>query len=234
MFNNYDPMKFIKQMHDSKIYFQKESTNSNQQNKQKKQNQNKQMDSFVNFFEKNGIFEEVKNQLKNKKIIIVIIVSLLGIYLVHKWICIMPFERSLVFSDTPATISATYNNKYHIGKINISLEEIVEDWQVNMTNGQIEEIKLKCETKDKTVKKEIIIKKIGLKEGEPITGSITIDNMEVKDFVLIKDLLAGEIILSLPKTISTDRKDREEMQEYYESGAWLMGLFWADYLIRGY
>lgn len=200
--NNYGLRKFIKEMC----------------SKEKNIEQNEPVTEGQDSINKYAEAEKPKKKSKYRMLKILLINSIIFcglIFLTYRAICLMPYEGNFILGDTPISINATYNSRYRIAKINLTIEEIIEDWQVNTANGSINEIKLKCETNDKTVKKEFKFKNIDLTEGGQVKGSITIDNTKLKDFVLIKDLLSGDIMLYTPKIISVDSKERDKMKQYY-------------------
>lgn len=202
MFNNYGPMKFIKEMC------------SKDKNIEQNEPVTKEQDSINKYAEAEKSKEKSKYRIF--KILLIGSIIFCGlIFLTYHAICLMPYEGNFILGDTPITISATYNSRYRIAKINLTIEEVIEDWQVKTANGTINEIKLECETNDKTVKREFKFKNIDLTEGEQVKGSITIDNTKLKDFVLIKDLLSGDIMLYTPKIISIDSKERDKIKHYY-------------------
>ncbi len=240
MFNNYDPMKFIKEMHGIKKNIEEQSIQIDEPNEESTENnieQNEPVTEEQDYINKHAEMEKPKKKSKHRifNFLAVTLIIVCGlIFLAYREICAMPYEGSFIFGDTTVIINATYNSKYQIAKIDLTLDEIIEDWQIKIANGNVEEIKLECETSDKTVKKEFKFKNIDLTEGEQIKGSITIESTKLNDFVLIKDLLSGDIMIYTPKIISVDSKEREKLKQYYESGAWIWGLMWANALMGGY
>lgn len=247
--NNYDPMKIIKEIRGR-------NANVNQANKniaqdfQENDYNNEEIDLEQNikcnhsdfnnqntndeFFYKKS--KKPRNLKRNIFIFIIIVLIAIGIYafIVIRDFYLMPFEGTYEFGDTPVTITATYNSKYDIAKINLELDEIAENWQVKLTNGNIPEIIMQCETSDNTVKREYKFKDISLIEGEKIHSSISIENVKLKEFFLIKELLSGSVGLSVPRIISLTSDDRESIKKLYTSGAWIWGLLWANQLLGGY
>lgn len=260
MFNNYDPMKFVKEIHNLNKkqmnndedstpnnsttieYFDdsltteikyEEHIDSSIKNDFNQNFTNKHSDNEI----ENDIDNHKESKVKNAKShfwTIALLACGALIFILYRNICAMPLEINSTFGDTPITINATYNTRYHVAKIDLTIDEFIEDWQVNLTNGKIEAIKMVCETQDKTVKKEYKFNDIELTEGQQIKGSITADNMNLKDFNLLKELLSGQIEIFTPVIVSLDSSERNKIKQYYESGSWLMGLMWANALIGGY
>ncbi len=73
-----------------------------------------------------------------------------------------------------------------------------------------------------------------METGKKVEASLSIENAKLKDFVMIKDLLNGEVSIQYPRIISLDSTEREKLKQYYESGAWIWGLMWANSLMGGY
>ena len=65
-----------------------------------------------------------------------------------------PFERTYKISDTDIYIKTTYNDKYNIGRLDITINEPVEDWQIKSIGYNTTDIVLECETTDKSIKKD--------------------------------------------------------------------------------
>lgn len=167
--------------------------------------------------------------------IIAIIFSIITVCIVaYREYCAMPYESTEIVGDTAVSISATYNSKYHVAQIDLTIDEIVEDWQVRATNGVIkDDVKLECETADGTIKKEFKFQNISLTEGEQITGSLSLDDTGLNDFVMIKDLLSGTVRVFYPPIINLDSKEREKLKQSYTSGGSLFGNLLLYYMMGG-
>ena len=128
-----------------------------------------------------------------------------------------PFERTYKISDTEVHIKTTYNNKYNIGRVDITINEPVEDWQIKSIGYNTTDIVLECETTDKSIKKDYEIQDIPLIKGENITGNRIFENLTLKDYVMMKDLLNGEITIDIPKYLTLDTEERDKLQqEFYK------------------
>ncbi len=128
-----------------------------------------------------------------------------------------PLERIVKINDTDLHIKSSFNDKYNIARLDITIDEIIEDWQIKAIGDNTTYIKLECETKDKTIKKDYDFWNVELNKGEKINGSIIFENSTQKDYVMMKDLLNGDIKLDVPEYISLDTKERERLQqEYYK------------------
>lgn len=235
MFNSYDPMKLVKEMH--KVN-KEVSVQTGKTNEEDLSEQVEEIEPVLNK-EKSSNEHKKKPQRKLKRkifafLFIALIICCTAIFIVYREICAMPFERDDYLADTHVFVKATYSTKYHVAKINLTIDEVIEKWQVTFSNGSISEIKLICETDDETVKKEFSFKNILLLEGETINTSTSLDNISLNDFVLIKELLSGKVQMTYPPLINLDSAEREKLKKYYESGSWLMGLMWANALMGGY
>lgn len=128
-----------------------------------------------------------------------------------------PFERTYKISDTDIYIKTTYNDKYNIGRLDITINEPVEDWQIKSIGYNTTDIVLECETTDKSIKKDYEIQDIPLIKGENITGNRIFENLTLKDYVMMKDLLNGEITIDIPKYLTLDTEERDKLQqEFYK------------------
>lgn len=165
-------------------------------------------------------------------IIILTIATIIGV--AYFEICKSPYYGGWVFGDTEITVNANYNSKYNVIKIDLVADEIIEDWQVNASGGSVNGIKLGCETSDKSLKREFQFDDISLETGKKVETSLSIENAKLKDFVMVKDLLNGEVSIQYPRIISLDSTERVKLKQYYESGAWFFGLMWANALMGGY
>lgn len=185
------------------------------------------------------IEEEKQGKIKSKKhtfgeIIVaalLVIVTIIGV--AYFEICKAPFNGNWVFSDTFVTVNARYNVKYNVIKIDLIVDEVIEDWQVKASNGNVEGISLECETSDKSIKREFKFDDVSLKTDEKIETSISIENAKLKDFLLVKDLLSGEVTIRYPLIISLDNAQREKMKQYYTSGAAAFGALFWNYMMGG-
>ena len=127
-----------------------------------------------------------------------------------------PFERTYRINDTDTFIEASYNDKHKVIRLNVTIDEVIEDWQIN-TIGDRTDMNMECETADKTVKKDYYFYDIPVKSGEKIKASLIIENSSVKDFSLTKDLLSGNIKIENSKYLTFDTKERDKLQkEYYK------------------
>lgn len=188
--------------------------------------------------QENNTQEEIKevNPKKHKfwEILIVVLLTIATIIGVIYWeICNAPFNKSWLFGDTEVNINANYNSKYNVIKLDLIADEVVEKWQVSATGGKVEGIKIECETSDKSVKREFKFEDISLKEGEKISTSLSIDNAKLKDFLMVKDLLSGTVVIFAQPVISFDIEEREKMKKYHTSGASLFGDFFLYYMMGG-
>ena len=163
--------------------------------------------------------------------VLLVIATIIGV--AYFEICKAPFYGNWVFGDTLVTVNARYNVKYNVIKIDLIVDEVVEDWQVKASNGNVEGISLECETSDKSIKREFIFDDISLKTGEKIETSVSIENAKLKDFLLVKDLLSGEVTIHYPLIISLDNVQREKIKQYYISGAAAFGALFWNYMIGG-
>ena len=240
MFNNYDPMKFIKEMHGIKKNIEEQSVQIDETSEESSEGnieQNEPVTEEQDYINKHTETEKPKKKSKHRifKFLIVALIIVCGlIFLAYREICAMPFERNDYIGDTSVSVRATYNTKYHVAKIDLTIDEVIEKWQVTLSNGNVSEIKLLCETGDETVKKDFVFKNIPLVEGETIKTSTSFDNMRLNDFLLIKELLSGNVQMISSKIISLDSAEREKLKQYYESGAWFWGLMWANSVMGGY
>lgn len=96
----------------------------------------------------------------------------IGIYLYNLSLQKSPFERINKIYDTNTHIETSYNSKYNIARLDITIDETVEDWQIKALGGNQIELNLECETKDKTVKKDYYFYDVILTKGEKIKASL--------------------------------------------------------------
>lgn len=52
-------------------------------------------------------------------------------------------------------------------------------------------------------------------KGENITGNRIFENLTLKDYVMMKDLLNGEITIDIPKYLTLDTEERDELQQKF-------------------
>ena len=103
------------------------------------------------------------------------------------------------------------------GRLDITINEPVEDWQIKSIGYNTTDIILECETADKSIKKDYEIQDIPLIKGENITGNRIFENLTLKDYVMMKDLLNGEITIDIPKYLTLDTEERDKLQqEFYK------------------
>ena len=126
-----------------------------------------------------------------------------------------PLDRILKLNDTDLHIETSYNDKYEISRLDITIDEIVEDWQIKAIGEDTTFIKLECETKDKTIKKDYEFWNIKLNKGEKIKGSLIFENSTQKDYVMMKDLLSGDLKIENSEYLSLDTKERDKLQQDY-------------------
>lgn len=167
-------------------------------------------------------------------LIVVILTTITIVGVAYFEICKFPYYGGWVFGDTEVTVNANYNSKYNVIKIDLVADEIIEDWQVKASEGSVDGIKLECETNDKSIKREFQFDDISLEVGKKVETSLSIENAKLKDFVMVKDLLSGNVSIQYPRIISLDSAERGKLKQYYESGAWIWGLMWANMLMGGY
>ena len=127
-----------------------------------------------------------------------------------------PYNRTVKINDTDTYIETSYNDKYDITRLDITIDEIIEDWQIKAIGNDKTDIKLECETQDKTVKKEYDFKDIPLNKGEKIKGNLIFENSTIKDYAMLKDLLNGKINIEIfQQYLSLDTKERDNLQQKY-------------------
>lgn len=180
--------------------------------------------------------KEIKSHKHNKLwefliVALLVIATIIGV--AYFEICKAPYYGAYNFGDTKVTVNANYNSKYNVIKIDFVANEIIEDWQVRASNGKVLGIKLICETSDKSIKKEFQFDDISLQAGEKIETSLSIENAKLKDFLLVKDLLDGSVSIQYPQIINFDSAEREEIKQYYTSGAAVLGDLFLYYMMGG-
>lgn len=128
-----------------------------------------------------------------------------------------PLDRIVKLKDTDLYIATSYNDKYGIARLDITIDETIEDWQIKAIGNNLTYIKLECETKDRTIKKDYEFPNVELNKGEKIKGSLILENFSQKDYVMLKDLLSGEVKIENSEYLSLDTKERDRLQqEYYK------------------
>lgn len=187
-----------------------------------------------NFYQKYTEDEQKdSNNFLVKNVIIsffTILITLGGIYVGYLMDCLAPFSYTNEFSDTPSTISASYSYKYNTIKIELLIDEIIEKWQVDVSNGVLDDITLRCKTLDGSLKKDFVFNDVEINRGEKIKCELIIEDATLNDFTTVKDLLGGVVQIYGPKIISLDLEERRKMKEFYTSGAAL----WAEILREGF
>ena len=165
---------------------------------------------------------DIENTNSTKLIILsVISLAIVGIFAIFSYFYMTntqqkaPLDRTVQFSDTDVHIETSYNDKYGISRLDITIDEIVEDWQIKAIGEDTTFIKLECETKDKTIKKDYEFWNVKLNKGEKIKGSLIFENSTQKDYVMMKDLLSGDLKIENSEYLSMDTKERDKLQQDY-------------------
>lgn len=165
---------------------------------------------------------DIENTNSTKLIILsVISLAIVGIFVIFSYFYMTntqqkaPLDRTVQFSDTDVHIETSYNDKYGISRLDITIDEIVEDWQIKAIGEDTTFIKLECETKDKTIKKDYEFWNVKLNKGEKIKGSLIFENSTQKDYVMMKDLLSGDLKIENSEYLSLDTKERDKLQQDY-------------------
>lgn len=165
---------------------------------------------------------DIENTNSTKLIILsVISLAIVGIFAIFSYFYMTntqqkaPLDRTVQFSDTDVHIETSYNDKYGIPRLDITIDEIVEDWQIKAIGEDTTFIKLECETKDKTIKKDYEFWNVKLNKGEKIKGSLIFENSTQKDYVMMKDLLSGDLKIENSEYLSLDTKERDKLQQDY-------------------
>ena len=165
---------------------------------------------------------DIENTNSTKLIILsVISLAIVGIFAIFSYFYMTntqqkaPLDRTVRFSDTDVHIETSYNDKYGISRLDITIDEIVEDWQIKAIGEDTTFIKLECETKDKTIKKDYEFWNVKLNKGEKIKGSLIFENSTQKDYVMMKDLLSGDLKIENSEYLSLDTKERDKLQQDY-------------------
>jgi hypothetical protein len=165
---------------------------------------------------------DIENTNSTKLIILsVISLAIVGIFAIFSYFYMTntqqkaPLDRTVQFSDTDVHIETSYNDKYGISRLDITIDEIVEDWQIKAIGEDTTFIKLECETKDKTIKKDYEFWNVKLNKGEKIKCSLIFENSTQKDYVMMKDLLSGDLKIENSEYLSLDTKERDKLQQDY-------------------
>ena len=165
---------------------------------------------------------DIENTNSTKLIILsVISLAIVGIFAIFSYFYMTntqqkaPLDRTVQFSDIDVHIETSYNDKYGISRLDITIDEIVEDWQIKAIGEDTTFIKLECETKDKTIKKDYEFWNVKLNKGEKIKGSLIFENSTQKDYVMMKDLLSGDLKIENSEYLSLDTKERDKLQQDY-------------------
>ena len=165
---------------------------------------------------------DIENTNSTKLIILsVISLAIVGIFAIFSYFYMTntqqkaPLDRTVQFSDIDVHIETSYNDKYGISRLDITIDEIVEDWQIKAIGEDTTFIKLECETKDKTIKKDYEFWNVKLNKGEKIKGSLIFENSTQKDYVMMKDLLSGDLNIENSEYLSLDTKERDKLQQDY-------------------
>ena len=163
---------------------------------------------------------DIENTNSTKLIILsVISLAIVGIFAIFSYFYMTntqqkaPLDRTVQFSDTDVHIETSYNDKYGISRLDITIDEIVEDWQIKAIGEDTTFIKL--EKKDKTIKKDYEFWNVKLNKGEKIKGSLIFENSTQKDYVMMKDLLSGDLKIENSEYLSLDTKERDKLQQDY-------------------
>ena len=128
-----------------------------------------------------------------------------------------PYEKILKTDGTDVKIETSYNDKYGIVRLNLIIDEVVEDWQIQSIDDDKTYINMICETKDKTVKKEYYFADVSLIKGEKIKATLVMEDSSLKDYIMLKDLLNGEIKLDISDYLTLDTDKRANLQqEFYD------------------
>lgn len=165
---------------------------------------------------------DIENTNSTKLIILsVISLAIVGIFAIFSYFYMTntqqkaPLDRTVQFSDTDVHIETSYNDKYGTSRLDITIDELVEDWQIKAIGEDTTFIKLECETKDKTIKKDYEFWNVKLNKGEKIKGSLIFENSTQKDYVMMKDLLSGDLKIENSEYLSLDTKERDKLQQDY-------------------
>lgn len=163
---------------------------------------------------------EIKKDKKTKTINIVLVfmsillMILAGLYIYFEKVK-SPFVKDYKIDNTDIKIETSYNNKYKIIRINVTLDEVIEDWQINSLDAKTTTILLICETNDKTIKKEYELNDVPLVKGEKIKGNLVIENASFNDYSMLKELIKGDVKIGISDYLTLDTKKRDKLQQEY-------------------
>ncbi len=93
------------------------------------------MSEFETNTHENENQEQEINPIQSKKlkywqIFLIILLALITIcFIAYIEICKFPYNGSYLFGDSEVSIKANYNSKYNIIKIDLSADEVTEEWQ---------------------------------------------------------------------------------------------------------
>ena len=185
-------------------------------------------------------FETSKNYLLSevKRAIIWLIIIFLSMLLAIKGLCYWtditiakePYNISYRFGDTDTHIYANYNDKYKTINLQLVVDEVIEEWQIEANKELTTEITITC-IENNIGKKEFKFDNIKLIAGQKLKGYYTIENAELNDFVLIKDILEksplfGNVSINYSSIFQMDSSKREELkQQHYRQKKRFKTLF---------
>lgn len=133
------------------------------------------------------------------------------------------FGVYLESGDTKFTILTDYND-YGTVEMKLTMDEIVEDWQIAASGGVISGLTLRFTPNDGTEIKEMKFKDITLKSGENINTKYLEYHVKPEDFSKFKtffDVNAGNLEIKINPIIAADSKTREKVKNYYTSGEFI-------------
>ena len=167
--------------------------------------------------------EKFEKKNKPKKLIMIIsalffivFIVVCGFYYSYIEKCKYPYGTTYTFADTANHIYARYNSKYKVININLTVDQIVESWQIDENGSNTTNITITCKANDNSVERDFTFKDIILRQGEKIQGTYTINNADLKDFVDIKNLLASDsVTISYSTIFDMDSKERAILKNKY-------------------
>ena len=92
----------------------------------------------------------------------------------------------------------------------VEIADIIEKWQVEVSNGVLDDITLRCKTLDGSLKKDFVFNDVEINRGEKIKCELIIEDATLNDFTTVKDLLGGVVQIYGPKIISLDLEERRK------------------------
>ncbi len=125
-----------------------------------------------------------------------------------------PYSTTWTFEDTDTHVNAAYNDNYEVVNVDLTIDEIIEQWQIDEIGSNITEIKIICKTYD-GLKKEFTFKDITLNPGEKIKGRYTMESATLKDFVMVKSLLQGDVTISYSQPLEMNSQKRKKLKQAY-------------------